>query len=436
MPEAQETESDTLVGEVESFLRDMLEHMPVEPAPASTGRPRVLPALCLWAGLLVCVLRGYNSQHALWRLLSQKGLWCFPRFSVSDQAVYKRLAEAGTAPMEHLFDNLTTILHDRLAPYAAPLAPFASGVYALDCTTLDAVGRYLPAYRDLDTKDRALLPGKLSALFDLRLQQWVRVRHLVSADAHEHSCSAEMVEGLPAGSLVLADLGYYGFKWFDHLTDSGYYWVSRCRAHASYEIRHRFYERGDTLDALVWLGAHRQYQAAHAVRLVQFRVGTTLYRYMTNVLDPRVLPMREVAALYARRWDIELAFKTLKQHLHLHLIWSSKPTVVLQQVWAALAISQVLWALRQEVAGRAGVDALDVSLPLLIQYLPDAARDGLSPVDWFVEVGWSAGFLRWSKRTQVKAPEIPARELRKLPQGTILTREPKYGYPKNRAKAS
>ena len=39
----------------------------------------MLPGLGLWAGLVVCVLRGFTSQLALWRLLSTVGLWRYPR---------------------------------------------------------------------------------------------------------------------------------------------------------------------------------------------------------------------------------------------------------------------------------------------------------------------------------------------------------------------
>jgi len=52
------------------------------------GRPRILPSLALWAGLLVCVLKGFSSKLDLWRLLSQHFLWSYPRFALSDQAVY------------------------------------------------------------------------------------------------------------------------------------------------------------------------------------------------------------------------------------------------------------------------------------------------------------------------------------------------------------
>jgi hypothetical protein len=53
----------------------------------------------------------------------------------------------------------------------------------------------------------------------------------------------------------------------------------------------------DLLDALIWLGAYRSDQAAYAVRLLQYRYQGTLYRSITNVLDPTLLPLDEVVQL-------------------------------------------------------------------------------------------------------------------------------------------
>ncbi len=271
-----------------------------------------------------------------------------------------------------------------------------------------------------------LLPGALAGLFDLRRQQWARVEYLADPQQNEKVAAREMVAGLPVGSLILADLGYFGFAWFDALTDAAYWWVSRLRAKTSYTLIHAYYQRGETLDAVVWLGAHRADRAKHAVRLVQFRQGGTLYRYVTNVLDPATLPMAEIARLYARRWDIELAFKLVKTHLGLHLLWGAKPVVVLQQVWAVLIIAQVLQALRLEIAGRAGVDPYEVSLPLLVEYLPFLAARGLDPVTVFVEQGRALRFIRPSSRTVIVAPEIPPADLVPRPPDLVVERLPRY----------
>lgn len=144
------------------------------------------------------------------------------------------------------------------------------------------------------------------------------------------------------------------------------------------------------------------------------------------MLDPRLLPIREIARLYARRWDIELACNLIKTHLGLHLLWSAKTVVILQQVWAVLLISQLLQALRLEIAGRAGVDPFEVSLRLLVEYAPQYAADGKDPVAAFVEHGREARFIRPSQRTRIQAPDVPEAELAPLPVGLVLERAPRY----------
>jgi hypothetical protein len=235
------------------------------------GRPRVLPALCLWAGLLVCVLRGFASQRQLWRRLVRQGLRRFGRIAISDQALYNRLARAGTAPLEGLFAQVSGVLADRLAPYAqTSLAPFAPAVVALDASTLDQLARLLPALRALPLDAKALLAGQVAALFDVRLQQWRALTFIADAAENGKVAARGLRSGLVPGTLILADLGYFGFAWVDDLTGAGFWWVSRLRAKTSYRVIHTFYQTGDTFAGVVWLGAHAADRAAHAVRLVQF----------------------------------------------------------------------------------------------------------------------------------------------------------------------
>jgi hypothetical protein len=421
---------EALLAEVEGVVRRVLLDLEPDPEEArrpGPGRPRVLPAFALWAGVLVCVLRGFRSQRAVWRLLSAQRLWHYPRFPLSDEAVYQRLGQADTTPLETVFAAVGRLLADRLAPWAATeLAPFAAEVVAIDETTLDPVARTLPALRAVPAGDDALLPGKLAARFDLRTQLFRRVEYIPAPRQNEKVAARDLLDGLRQGALILADLGYFGFAWFDDLTDGGFWWVSRLRAKTSYEVLHAYYDRGETFDGLVWLGKHRADRAQHAVRLVQFRHGAVLHRYVTNVLDPAVLPPAELARLYARRWDIELAFNLVKRHLGLHLLWSAKPGVVLHQVWAVLTIAQVVQALRLEIAGTAGVDVFEVSLPLLVEYLPLLLADGVDPVAFFVEEGRRLGFIRPSTRTIVGAPELPPEAIAPRPAALVLVRQPRY----------
>ena len=189
---------------------------------------------------------------------------------------------------------------------------------------------------------------------------------------------------------------------------------------------HTSYDQDGTTDQLVWLGVHRSDQAGEMARLVTFRIGSHLYTYLTNVLDPTVLPLHEIARLYARRWDIELAFKLLKRELKLHLLWSAQPAVLAQQVWATLVIAQVLLAMWVEIAGRAEVDVFEVSLALLVTYAPQLAADGQDPIQVFVARGKFARFIRPSRRTTNHAPIIPPEAILPAPPDLVTSRPARY----------
>lgn len=415
-----------LLRSIESFLKPVIEVLAVEPV-SRLGRPRVLPAVALWAGMLVCVVRGFSAQLELWRLLTQSGLWDFPRYAVSDDAIYQRLKHAGRETFQLIFEQITGLLQSRISPVSdtlGPLAAFASGVYALDGMTLDAITKRLPRLRQ--RPEKAVLPGKVATVFDVRAQVWRTVEFREDAQENDKVAARQLLAGLEIGSLILADLGYFAFAWFDDLTRRGYYWVSRLRAKTSYQLIHTFYQREGVLDALVWLGAHRADRAQYAVRLVRFSRNGQTWAYLTNVLDPRQLSLRDISRLYARRWDIERMFNLVKTHLHLHLLWSSHPTVIVHQVFAVFAVAQIILGLRAEIAERAQVNLEDVSLDLMIRWLPRFAQLGLDPVQTIVERGRQAKIIRPASRLQLDLPQPVLEHYLPLPDSIPLTRVPRY----------
>jgi hypothetical protein len=418
----------TALTQVETFLAQTITALePEAPAQPSRGRPRILPSLCLWLGLTVCILRGKRHQRDLWRLLAHGNLWSYPRFAISDQAVYNRLEGEGLAPLETLFTQITTVLQAQLSPPpTADLAPFATEIVALDEITLDKLTRHLPALRGLPDDDPALVGGTLAGLFDIRRQLWRHVAYRTDWRQNEKVLAREMATTLPAGSLILADLGYFAFEWFDDLTDADQFWISRLRQKISYEVIHTYAKGAGYRDVAIWLGAYRADRAKHAVRLVEFTIGATTYRYLTNVRDPHILSLRAIAGLYQRRWDIELAIKTVKRQLGVHLLWSSKPVVIQQQILAALILAQLLHAVRFEAAAQAGVDPFEVSLDLLVRYLPDFAARGLDPLDAFLTHARELGFIRPSTRTENRAPQVDPDTIRPLPPDLVLVRIPRY----------
>ena len=83
--------------------------------------------------------------------------------------------------------------------------------------------------RDVPPGDARLLPGKLAGVFDVRRQLWRRLEYVVDPHQNQKVLARELVAELPRHSLLLFDLGYFAFPWFDDLTDDGVLWVSRLR---------------------------------------------------------------------------------------------------------------------------------------------------------------------------------------------------------------
>jgi hypothetical protein len=424
MPDTPEPERAELIQSIEGFLKPLLLELSTAPPRTGPGRPWVLPAIALWAGVLVGVVRGFSSQLEIWRLLTAGGLWDLPHYAVTDDAVYKRLKDASRDTFQTLFAQVTAALQRHSVTNGlGSLAAFASGVYALDGMTLDKVSKRLPALRGSDAMH---LAGKVAAVFDLRAQLWRTIIFGEDAQANDKRVARELLTGLAAGSLLLADLGYFAFKWFDALTDQGYFWVSRLRAKTSYEVIHVFYQQGGVIDALVWLGKYRADRAAHAVRLVQVTRAGKTWAYLTNVLEPQRLSLADISALYARRWDIERMFNLVKTHLHLHWLWSSQVTVVIHQVYAVFTVAQIILGLRAEIADRAQADIEEVSLDLMIRWLPRFAENGQDPVQQMVERGRFAKIIRPPTRTKRELPNLSPGDYWPAPADLTLTRVPRY----------
>lgn len=424
-----QTESD-VSDKIEAFLRELVQVVESEKSSTTEkpkGRPPILPALVLWSGVIAGVLRGAPSQREIWRLVGVDGLWNYPIYRVSDKAVYARLESGGTHGLERLFELVRDALKERLQPFnQKTIAPFASGVYAIDGSTLDKVRRHLPPLHDVPAEDSQLLAGKMVGVFNIRLQQWQEAIYLPNPNQNDKTVARDLTQQLPAQSLILGDMGFFGYAWFDWMTDNNFYWLSRVREKTSFEVQHTLYEDENLFDGIVWLGKHRADRASHAVRLVTFTLGQTQFRYITNVLDPMVLSVQAIAELYARRWDIELAFKLIKKHLKLHLIWSAKPVIIMQQLWAVLTVSQILHATQMEIAGRAHVDPFDVSLELVVRHVPRMAREGKDFIRILVENGAYFGFIRPSRRIRPQTPPVDSEKIVPLPPDLILKRTPRY----------
>jgi hypothetical protein len=168
----------------------------------------------------------------------------------------KRLLQAGLVPLQEVWEAVNARLaFPASQAVAATLAAFAPLILCLDETRLDAVGRYLKPRRGLSAHDPACTALKLIGLFDLRAERLAAAGMARGGTRELQSGYARRIsQGLSVGSLLLFDLGYFSFSFFDTLTEWKLWWVSRYRENTSYRIAHVFYRQREGKGALVWLG--------------------------------------------------------------------------------------------------------------------------------------------------------------------------------------
>ena len=408
-----ETARPDLIGELSQWIQ---EQPSTERKKKKMGRPRKVQWAQIMLGLLVSILFGMNNYQQLWRRLRRKGLGEFAPIQVGDDAMIKRLKQAGSAPFEQLLAQMAS--HPAEEGSALTLARFAPEIVAIDEMSGEQMRKHLKEQRTLIKGDKRLLPGKWAGRFNIRRQQWERGEWREDAQANCKKNVLDLVQGLVAGSLLLFDLGYFAFWWFDDLGARGYWWVSRLREKTSYELVHVFWRFEGNVDALVWLGAYRADRAGRLVRMVRYWDGELLHTYITNVLDPHQLSLKEIAQLYGRRWDIELAFLLLKEYLGLHHWWSSQSELIKQQCLGVLIVAQVVQKMRMQMAIQAGVDAFEVSLPLLMQVLPELLQERQEPLEWMKTYGKELKIIRASNRLEPKVVQVREEEI-VMPEGEL-----------------
>jgi hypothetical protein len=98
--------------------------------------------------------------------------------------------------------------------------------------------------------------------------------------------------------LVVFDLGFFSFPWFDEFTDQGKYFVTRMREKTAYKVVQPLSEGRLYRDRIIEVGQYRSHPCRHRLRLVEVLWGKRWYRYLTNVLDPQMLSARDVCDLY------------------------------------------------------------------------------------------------------------------------------------------
>jgi hypothetical protein len=241
--------------------------------------------------------------------------------------------------------------------------------YALDTTTIDLCLSLFPWARFHHHKGAV----KLHTMIDLRGNIPVIV-HIDDGKSYDTDL-LDVITPEP-GAVYVMDRGFFDLVRLYRLTAAGAFFVVRARKNQRLRrIRSRPVDRtsGIICDQIVRLEvalSRKRYPAR--LRRVRYRdpeTGKTLV-FVTNNFE---LPPKTVADLYRCRWQIELFFKWIKQHLRIKSFFGTTENAVKTQIWIAVCVYVLIAIIKKRLA-------LDASLYTILQLLSVTAFEKM-PLD-------------------------------------------------------
>ena len=154
---------------------------------------------------------------------------------------------------------------------------------------------------------------------------------MTAGRVHEINKAREL--RLPRGSWVVFDRSYTDYQWYQDLTKDGVHFVTRLKRGAAVQSGAK---RRGCKSAGILEDREIRFRGVEGVfRTVRFldEARGEEYEFMTNALD---IAATTVAALYKERWQVELFFKWIKQHLKVKSFVGGSMNAVRTQLWIAL----------------------------------------------------------------------------------------------------
>jgi hypothetical protein len=230
--------------------------------------------------------------------------------------------------------------------------------YALDSTTIDLCLSVFPWAHFRATKAAV----KMHTLLDLRgnIPSFIHV-----SDGKLHDVHALDLLLPEAGAIYVMDRAYVDFTRLHAFNLAGAFFVTRAKSNMD---AHRVYSAptdrttGIVCDQTIALDGHytsRSYP--EHLRRIRFRdpeSGKTLV-FITNQFG---LPATTICALYKSRWQVELFFKWIKQHLRIKRFFGTSENAVKTQIWIAVSVYVLVAIVKKRLN-------LDASLYTLLQIL-------------------------------------------------------------------
>jgi hypothetical protein len=370
-------------------------------------RERVLNLPVMVALVLSMIWRQIEGVSQLVRVLRDEGLlWATPQ-QVSQQAVSERLRTLPAELFQRLLLAILPRLQARWQERQRPLPPeiaWAQSRYGHvlvhDGSTLDALLRKVGLLREADNQP---LAGRMTALLDLASRLPLHVWYEEDAQAHDQRFWPQILAQLPAGSLLIFDLGYTNFAVFAQLAAAQVTWLTRAKSNLAYEVERALQRTAAVHEALVWIG---QGDARQLVRLISVLYHGTWYRYLTNELNTERLPAPYAVALYWQRWRIEDAYAIVKRLLGLAYFWVGSQNGVALQLWATWLLYAILVDLTDAVAEALNQPFAAISLEMVyrsLYFFTQAYHRG-EATDPVAHLAQNADWLGILKRKRQRAP--------------------------------
>jgi transposase IS4-like protein/DDE family transposase len=179
----------------------------------------------------------------------------------------------------------------------------------------------------------------------------------------ELTLAAAVVPALQKGMLCLADRFFPGYELWRKAAQTGAELLWRARKNARLEVDKRLADRSYLSRIYPSTSDRRNQRKAIVVRVIEYRLkdvpgAEPIYRLITTILDPKLAPAKELAALYHQRWEIETALDELKTHLRgAQIVLRSKtPELVQQEFYGLLMAHFAIRGLMHEAALQADED--------------------------------------------------------------------------------
>lgn len=349
--------------------RQLARHDPRQPQRLLRMRQRLLTLPVMVALIVSLVWRRVPSVAEVQKVLTREGLLGMAPLQVSPQAITTRLDVLPAAVLGQLFTEVCERLQAQPPP-PLPHPSWAAGwarfpvLAIVDGSTLEALRKKTQILRQ---REGLVLAGKMMVMVEAFSHRPLWQLYTEDALANDKRFAAEILAALPVGGLLVFDLGFFSFLWFDDLTDQKKYFVTRMREKTASRTVQMLSQGQLYRDEIIQVGQYRSNPCQHPLRMVSVQWQGVWYRYLTNVLDPQVLAARQVCELYRRRWRIEDAFALTKRLLDLAYVWTGSTNAVQLQIYATLMFYAVLVTICQQVAQTLGEPLERISVEMVFR---------------------------------------------------------------------